>query len=59
MPNETVKTDPELLEKIRKSAQHQLSPEERRNQRISLVMSVIEEDSGVTREKVERDLSAA
>ena len=57
MTNSEIKTDQGLLDKLKACAKHDLTVEERMLQRVSLVMSVIDDDSGITREKVERDLA--
>ena len=48
------KTDPELLAALRKAAGTKMTPDEVREQRISFVMSAMDEGSTVSRDEVGR-----
>ena len=50
----SIKTDPDLLAAIRNAAGRKMNPDQVREQRISFVMSAIDESSDVTRADVGR-----
>ena len=53
----TVKTDPKLLEALREAAKQKMTAEQRRRQMVSGVMSMIDDDSDITRADVEKMIS--
>ncbi len=51
-----IKTDPSLLEALRKSAGKRLTAEQLRKQKVSFIMGSLKSDSSITREFVEKEL---
>ena len=54
--NDTLKTDPKLLEQLRESAQKPLTKDELEAQRVSFVFGNLPKDSPITRERVAQKL---
>ena len=52
MPKNKTKTPDNLEELLRKAAQQKMSPEERREQRVSFVMGTLPMDSSITKDEV-------
>lgn len=48
-----IKTDPELLEKLKEAVKHPLSKEETHKQRVSFILGSLRHDSSITRDKIE------
>lgn len=53
-----LKTRDSLLQALRQAAQHPLTADEVRQQRVSFIMSTLKEGSSVTRARVEQILDA-
>ena len=51
--SQTAKEKDELFERVREAAARRMSPEERKAQRVSFIMSAVGKDDSTTRKEVE------
>ena len=59
MTNLQVKTDPKLLDSLARAAKRRLTPEEIEAQRLSIIFSGINPESGMTKIRIKEILDAA
>jgi hypothetical protein len=52
-----LKTEAKLLDKLKKSATHIMTNDEKHKQKVSFILGSVDEKSGVTRERVEEVLA--
>ena len=50
------KGDPQLLDALQRSAGRKMSPEEKRQQRVSFIMGTMGDDNTITRQEIEKIL---